>query len=218
MNIRRFALVRAALVGITLTAALLTTACAADDADGTASPPASGAPSPTGDVPTATTAAPTAGGPDVAPAKAAGKVGAGGNCAIPGSFDLAAKWTVADVSKLGVVDHGLELRCEIDGRSAGVLGVIRVWVARSGTDPRRALETFVGNSTLNPEDVAYRDTRIGSADGVEVSYRSDDHATRAFAAPASGQVVLVIWGGEAETFEPGLPAYVLARSTYAPAG
>ncbi|MFG1955246.1 lipoprotein [Micromonospora sp. NPDC048830] len=189
--------------------------------DGTASPASSAAPSPTGGGPTATATAPTAAPGwlnDPAQAKAAGRVGAGGNCAIPGSFGRADKWSVVDVSKLGVVDHGLELRCEIDGEPAGVLGVMRVWVGPSGTDPRGALDTFVRSSTVAPQDVAYRDVKIGSSDGVEVSYRSDDHVTRAFAAPAPGRVVLVIWGGEADAFEAGLPAYVLARSTDAPAG
>ncbi|MEO3779196.1 hypothetical protein ABGB16_20595 [Micromonospora sp. B11E3] len=96
MNIRRSSLARPTLAYLALTATLLTTACTDDGADDAAPPASSAAPSPTGGGPTATATAPTAAPGwlnDPAQAKAEGRVGAGGNCGIPGSFGRADKWS-----------------------------------------------------------------------------------------------------------------------------
>jgi hypothetical protein len=214
--------------GAALVVGLLLTGCGTDG-ERRAVPP--GTPATT--VPDAVSAGPTMASPtgDSAPptvaagdvdwgrtaAAPAGTVGPEGSCRIPGSFGIAARWAAQDMSKLGVVDEGLAMRCEVDGNPAGVVGVLRVWVAGDGSTPRAVLEKFVRKSALRPTEVAYRETKVGTVTGVEVSYRFEHHATRAFAVPAGAQVLLVIWGAEEEHFDAGLPAYVLARSSYRPA-
>lgn len=214
------------VAGLALMAGLLaSTACGADDARDTGqaapsspvettvpadSPPPEPPPSPVGWQ------------DDVKKAPAAGKVGPDGDCKLPGSFRIPAKWKAQGIP--GVVDEGLELRCEVIGEPAGISGSLQVWVATDGSTPRAALEKFVRKSSLDTINLEYREAQFGSASGVEVRYQFGHHATRAFAVGAPGQVVLVIWGGELVLlvgeggfYEKGLPAYMLARSTYAPA-
>ena len=207
------------VTAVAVTTGLFATACGADDARDT------GLPAPPSPVETTVPAdtpppepppSPVGWRDDVRKAPAAGKVGPDGDCKFPGNFQIPAKWTVQSIP--GVVDEGMELRCIIDGQPAGIFSAIQVWVVADGTQPKAVLEKFVRKSTLQSVNVEYRETKIGDATGVEVTYQSGHHATRAFAVGGSGQVTMVTFGAEEEDYDKGLPSYVLARSTYTATG
>jgi hypothetical protein len=184
--------------------ALALTGCADEGdhpmADGTWSPPAS--PAPSGE-------AAAVGIPP--PAAAAGKSTAA--CPKGLAFDLAKDWKAKpiadDVAMFDV--GGNHPVCEVDGKPAGVIGFLRVYV--SPHEPRKALETIVG-AEKDVDKQGYEDVPVGGGSGVEVVYTIGDNARRAFAVRAGSGSVLVTWGGlDVAEFNAGLAAYELAKHT-----
>jgi hypothetical protein len=148
---------------------------------------------------------------DPAAAAASADVGPGSACPVPHRFKLAASWKPKDASALGFEAHGHLLSCEIDGKPAGVLGLMRVWTG-SDTDPRRMLQSLVDDAD-GASEVRFR-APAGSVAGLtEVSFQSEGQPTRAFAVAG----LMVEWRGlDEEEHSNGLPAYVLARQTLKP--
>ncbi len=158
-----------------------------------------------------------------------GAVGSAGSaCALPATFDLAAKWKpkavaaeagdspLADLTKQGP----FALSCEIDAKPAGNIGFLRAWTAAatSGT-PRAALESFVG-ADKTARKPAYAEIKAGSLPAAEVVYETyskvmdtakQEHAL-AVVTPR-GTLVLHLGGMDTEEHQEMLPAYELAKSS-----
>lgn len=216
MNSGRSVWSRSAIGALALLAALAMGGCGSDDTPRAVSPSQPIEPTlPSPNV----TYSPFGWQDEAAAAPEVGRVGPTEGCKLPGSFGVTEKWTARDVSDLGVVDEGMEMRCEIDANRLGIIGAIRIWVVTDESQPRAGLEKFIGKSVLHPAGLSYRDVKVGSADGAEAIFQFQEHSTRAFAVGTStGQVLVVIWGAETTSYEAGMPAYLLARSTYRPAG
>src|SRR5437762_392000 len=73
---------------------------------------------------------------DPAAAPRAAQVGKPGTpCVLPVSFDIAKSWKPAALPDGVAKQAGFTLRCEVDGKPAGHLGFLRVWVsAAAGKD------------------------------------------------------------------------------------
>jgi hypothetical protein len=152
---------------------------------------------------------------DAAPAIAAGKTGPGTACPQALTFDVPAGWKLTGdfTAAGGMTLGGLDLVCELDGKPAGVLGIMRVFKGPAG-DLRAVGARYVADWAPTATEVEYRDAKIGPADGVEVSFRSDDHYTRDFLVASGPTVYLVDWGGlDSDAHAAGLPAYALARTS-----
>ncbi|MCT9091949.1 lipoprotein [Streptomyces sp. ASQP_92] len=203
-------------VAVVLAAAVLT-GCGEEKKPGASAAPSSPAkPSPTS-------------GSGAAAAKAGGAVGSAGSaCALPATFDLAAKWKpkpvaaeAADSPLAGLAKQGpFTLACEIDAKPAGHIGFLRAWTitTTSGT-PRAALESFVG-ADKNARKPAYQEIKGGSLPATEVAYETyskvmdaskQEHAL-AVVTP-KGTLVLHLGGLDTQEHQEMLPAYELAKSS-----
>ena len=152
---------------------------------------------------------------DAAPAVAGGKTGPGTACPQALTFDVPAGWKLTgDFTAVGGLTlGGLDLVCELDGKPAGVLGIMRVFKGATG-DLRAIGARYVADWAPTATEVEYRDAKVGPADGVEISFRSLDHYTRDFLVESGPTVYLVDWGGlDSDAHTAGLPAYVLARTS-----
>lgn len=114
------------------------------------------------------------------------------------------------------------MRCEIDAKPAGNIGFLRVWTVDDDTvPPRQALEEFLADyGTLT--EVQYRDTKAGSISAIEASFlrkdELDDEATRGAALMVEtplGAVLLTLGGFDNDEVEEMMPAYQLAKQTFA---
>lgn len=149
-------------------------------------------------------------------AAAAGKVGFGAGCPFPATFSTPARWKPVDASGTGtVVGSGIRLVCEIDGKPAGVVGFIRVWVRTPDATPPAALgRAFVNGWATKATELRSRDLPIAGAPGAELQFRQAGTLNRVFVVALPAAVVIVNWGGtDDEEHVSGLPAYILARST-----
>ncbi|AYG82353.1 hypothetical protein DWB77_04526 [Streptomyces hundungensis] len=171
----------------------------------------------------------SASGGGAAAAKAGGAVGSAGSaCALPATFDLAAKWKpkavaaeAGDSPLAGLTKQGpFALSCEIDAKPAGNIGFLRAWTdtATSGT-PRAALESFVG-ADKTARKAAYAEIKAGSLPAAEVVYETYSKVMdtakqeRALAVVTpQGTLVLHLGGMDTEEHQEMLPAYELAKSS-----
>ncbi|GIJ47469.1 hypothetical protein Val02_43550 [Virgisporangium aliadipatigenens] len=145
------------------------------------------------------------------PAAAAGK--SVPTCTKGLAFDLAKDWKprpVPDDTKEFDV-AGNHPVCEVDGKPAGLIGFMRVYV--SPKQPQAALEAQVGTAKAT-----YSEVTVGRAAGVEAVWTDTKGApVRAFAVQGGTGSVLLVWGGlDAEEHEGGRPAYELAKRTAVP--
>lgn len=161
-----------------------------------------------------------------------GTIGAPGSaCALPVTFDIAAKWEAESTSVPGddvpedladmVWRQGpVTAACEVDAKPAGHIGFLRVWTGRPGVaDARTVLEGFVAADTGASEE-RFRPFAAGGLTGTEVEYRytselleetKTEHAL-AVVTP-EGPVVLHLGGLDTAEHEAMLPAYELAKRT-----
>jgi hypothetical protein len=151
------------------------------------------------------------------PADPVGKAGPGSACPQTLFFDVPAKWKLTgDFSAAGgLIAGGLTLVCELDGKPAGVPGIMRVFRGPRG-DLRTVAERFRADWAPNATGVDYRDTVIGpgGTSGLEVYFRNQGHDNREFLVISGELVFLVDWGGfDEEAHAAGMPAYVLARQS-----
>jgi len=178
--------------------------------------PASGAgKAPPASVPASASAAPPVEDwGDPAPAAAGGKSAPA--CALPVAFDVASKWTAKAVGADAAAAFGGPdtVACEVDGKPAGIIGFIRVYVAKVA-DPRAALQEHLTRAT-KADGQRFRQITTPAGAGWEVGYQDEDSPVRAFAVPAGSGTVVVEWGGlDEEEHRAGLPAYGLARASLA---
>ncbi|MGC4804301.1 lipoprotein [Micromonospora sp. DT233] len=159
---------------------------------------------------------------EVAPARAAGTVGAGRSaCQLPITFSVPARWVAEPVDDGSAMTlGGSRLRCEVDAKPAGNVGFLRVWAAEEGTlDVRASLEDFLAEHGRVSE-IEYRHVRRGPLDLVEATYLQRNELSggpnrqRALAAQTPGGAILLTFGGmDTGEFEAMFPAYQLATST-----
>ena len=159
----------------------------------------------------------------------AGAVGArGSGCELPITFSVAEKWKpkaveVAEDDPLAELTRKgpLRMACEIDGKPAGHLGFIRVWVDPDAAgDARAALQPMLtGEKTRK---VAWKPFTAGGREATEVSFEqyrelTEEYAPRrAFAVVTpAGAAVVELGGLDAEEHAAMLPAYELARGSVA---
>ena len=212
---------RALATGFTAATMVVLAGCGADE-ERTATPAAS-------EAGPATTSAGATAGPssegtvgtpwaDPAAGASGGKVGPGTDCPVGLRFDIPAKWKASDSSAMGMaVADTLELVCEIDGKPAGVIGFIRIFAdADATTDLHTIGANFVAGWAKDAGDVEFRDSKVGSLNGLEIRYLADGHINRAFVVRPSTATFVVHWGGlDNDEHTAGLPAYILARTTAA---
>lgn len=151
---------------------------------------------------------------------------AGSGCELPVTFRVAAKWrpkavTIADDDPLAELARKgpLRMACEIDGKPAGHLGFIRVWVdSRAGGDARAALQPFLDGAKTR--GVAWTCFTAGGREAAEVGFAqygelSEEYTKRrAFAVVTPAGAVAVELGGlDDEEHTAMLPAYELARGS-----
>jgi hypothetical protein len=175
--------------------------------------------------------------PKASPGTPTTRIGtAGSACELPVSFDLLALWKpkAIDLSELGKLaglyrNGPFEAVCEVDGKPAGEIGFLRVYVAEDYPgSPRSYLKTFV--ATESPEAVKagnmkltkskYTELTIGGEPAAEVTYetynKSMDHASKysAFALKTpQGAVVVKLSPFGADEHVNVLPAYEKAKKT-----
>jgi len=157
----------------------------------------------------------------------AGAVGAkGSGCELPVTFTVAEKWKpkaveVADDDPLAELARKgpLRMACEIDGKPAGHLGFIRVWVDPAATgDARAALQPMLtGEKTRKVTWTPFTAAGRPAAEVAFEQYRelTEEYAPRrAFAVVTpAGAVVVELGGLDAEEHAAMLPAYELARGS-----
>jgi hypothetical protein len=168
---------------------------------------------------------------DTGAATSGGRIGgAGPDCPMPVTFDVAKSWkaktvtnTAADEER-GLVARqgGFTLVCEVDAKPAGNIGFLRVWTATAthpDGGPMENLGKFLGadHYITIPE---YRSVTLGTVTATECTYVRDHPEAdvkkreRVLAVPtAHGTVILALGGLDTEEHEQMLPAYVLAKNT-----
>ncbi|WP_431043852.1 lipoprotein [Streptomyces sp. P1-3] len=161
----------------------------------------------------------------------------GSACVLPVTFDLAKSWKPKTVKPLPaekdaglgfnklLKQGGLRMACEIDGKPAGHLGMMRVWTgpkSAAGDKPREVLERYVAGEFDPIRKRTYTDIKVG-VDGLaatEVVYSSYSKLTEetrnqtavAFATP-QGPVLLSLGGWDTEEHKDMLPALELAKKS-----
>ncbi|WP_132125240.1 lipoprotein [Actinocrispum wychmicini] len=162
----------------------------------------------------------------VGPAEEGGTVGGSGSpCALPVTFAHAKQWKVQsippDAAKSFTIGSFGPV-CELDGKPAGVLGMIRVWQGgKPGENVESQLKLFAdGDKSKDSEQPKLTPVKLTGVDAMEAAYqRSLDgvkHREYAIAVQAGGKVVVVKVGGiDQETLDEMMPAYLLARQTLA---
>nr|WP_225955203.1 lipoprotein [Kibdelosporangium phytohabitans] len=151
--------------------------------------------------------------------------GDGSPCPLPVTFKLPDGWKAQSVSTEGADAFGIadvELACELDAKPAGMLGFIRVFVGDTSKPSEDVLKAFVakykGKGTGDSAE-KYTATKIGGADGSEVSYVSwpvdgDSKKEAAFAVKPGAKTVLVHVGGlDNEEHESMLPGFKLVKES-----
>ncbi|WP_347404845.1 lipoprotein [Micromonospora sp. WMMD1102] len=144
------------------------------------------------------------------------------------SFEMPARWKAkpvevdpefAELAELG----GANMWCEIDAKPAGNIGFLRVWMVDRGAviGARKGLEQFLdeyGKLT----DVQYRETKAGPISAIEATFLKESELTgeptrgRALVVGTRmGTFLLTLGGTDTEEYEEMLPAYQLAKSTFA---
>jgi hypothetical protein len=150
-------------------------------------------------------------------AAAAAKVGGADTpCRLPVAMDVADKWKPKGVDVGVHSEGGADLACEIDGKPAGIIGFVRVWVGDSA-EPRQALEAFIADQ-VKASAVEYRDTAVGQGSGAEVTWiNAETGRKRAFAMSTPLRTVVVTTGGlDDEEYLEMLPAFLLAKQSLVP--
>ncbi|WP_329116543.1 lipoprotein [Streptomyces sp. NBC_01353] len=160
-------------------------------------------------------------------AKGAASLGAPGTaCALPVSFELAENWkpkavTVSADDEIAAAlgkQGPATMVCEIDAKSAGNIGFLRVWSAGKGP-AKAALEGFV-KAEKNASKVVYNEIAAGGTPATEVTYTvynkimEESKEERAFAlSTPKGTVIIHLGGLDTQEHREMLPAYELARSS-----
>lgn len=164
-------------------------------------------------------------------------IGATGSaCELPVTFEVAEDWKpkkveepeesdseeVKELFEALAVRGDVRTSCEIDGKPAGFIGLMRVYTNdRSDGTPRKVLESYMKDSR-DAEKVEYREIKAGGLAAAEVSYEmtseflDEPKPSRALAVVTpGGSVVLSVGGLDREEHEGMLPAYELAKRTLA---
>src|SRR5215472_10562975 len=115
---------------------------------------------------------------DPTAAAAAARTGPGTTCPRALTFSVPARWKLTgDFSAVGgLTVGGLTLVCELDGKPAGVLGIMRVFTGPAG-DIQTIASGFIYNWAPDATGVQSQDVKVGTADGLDVRFVSNGHTT-----------------------------------------
>lgn len=160
----------------------------------------------------------------VGPAEAGGTVGGSGSpCTLPVTFDHAKNWKPRSVSADAAKSFTMgsfSAVCEVDGKPAGVLGMIRVWQGgKPGETVESQLKLFAdADKSKDSEQPKLTPVKLTGVDAVEAVYQrsldSVKHREYAIAVPAGDKVVVIKVGGlDQEELDQMMPAYLLARQS-----